>query len=51
MKVRIVGVRRVWDCMMCTSVNEEGERTEERVHTVCCLLLMDKPRAKDKTYI
>jgi hypothetical protein len=24
MKVRNVGVGRVWDCMMCTSVSEEG---------------------------
>ena len=24
MKVRSVGVRRVWDCMLCTSVSEEG---------------------------
>jgi hypothetical protein len=24
MKVRIVDVRRVWDCMLCTSVSEEG---------------------------
>ncbi len=24
MKVRIVGVRRVWDCMMCSFVREEG---------------------------
>jgi hypothetical protein len=24
MKVRIVGVRRVWDCMLCTFVSEEG---------------------------
>ncbi len=29
MNVRIVGVERVWDCMLCTYVNEEkgeGER-------------------------
>ena len=24
MKVRSVGVRRVWDCMMCSFVSEEG---------------------------
>ncbi len=24
MNVRIVGVERVWDCMLCTYVNEEG---------------------------
>jgi hypothetical protein len=24
MKVRSVGVRRVWDCMLCASVSEEG---------------------------
>ena len=24
---------------------------EEEVNTVCCLLLIDKERAKDKTYI
>ena len=24
MKVRIVGVRRVWDCMLCACVSEEG---------------------------
>ena len=24
MKVRIVGVRRVWDCMLCAYVSEEG---------------------------
>ena len=24
MKVRSVGVRRVWDCMLCTCVSEEG---------------------------
>jgi hypothetical protein len=24
MKVRSVGVRRVWDCMMCAYVSEEG---------------------------
>jgi hypothetical protein len=24
MKVRSVGVRRVWECMLCVSVSEEG---------------------------
>ena len=24
MKVRSVGVRRVWDCMLCSCVSEEG---------------------------
>ena len=24
MKVRSVGVRRVWDCMLCACVSEEG---------------------------
>jgi hypothetical protein len=24
MKVRTVGVRRVWDCMLCVCVSEEG---------------------------
>ena len=28
MKVRIVGVRRVWDCMLCASVSEEGGNGE-----------------------
>jgi hypothetical protein len=28
MKVRSVGVRRVWDCMLCACVSEEGEDGE-----------------------
>jgi hypothetical protein len=28
MKVRNVGVRRVWDCILCASVSEEGEDGE-----------------------
>jgi hypothetical protein len=39
MKVRSVGVGRVWDCMLCTCVREKG---------LCfCLLLFDKPRDRD----
>jgi hypothetical protein len=31
MKVRSVGVRRVWDCMLCACVREEGEeKTKNR---------------------
>jgi hypothetical protein len=29
MKVRSVGVRRVWDCMLCVSVSEEGGDGED----------------------
>jgi hypothetical protein len=31
MKVRIVGVRRVWDCILCTYVSEEGGDGEDTV--------------------
>ena len=29
MKVRSVGVRRVWDCMLCACVSEEGGDGED----------------------
>jgi hypothetical protein len=58
-----VGVGRVWDCILCTCVIEEGwdgEGTGSEVSSLlsytlryviwCCLLLIDKTRSKDKTY-
>ena len=38
MKVRIVGVRRVWDCILCSSVSEEGEDGEGAVSETPSLL-------------
>jgi hypothetical protein len=40
MKVRTVGVGRVWDCILCTSVSEEGGdgegvRRDQKDH-LCC---------------
>ncbi len=37
MKVRIVGVRRVWDCILCTCVNTEGGDGEDVGSETQCL--------------